>query len=220
MRRSIGFHFAFCILHSAFVLISGCNLVGAVAAKTLGNTRVKPEYTFPPQEPVLVLCESYGRANDLQPAADELANELAEELKEHKVATLVDGERLLALRGDHAGEFAHMKIPDVGRALGATQVLYVDLRQCDVNGIPGANVINGKVEANVRVVDVATGQTKWPSTGEGQTVRADTNYVRNEARQTPLAVRNQMLEELAFSIGRLFYEYEPEYDTGRGLEPQ
>src|SRR5256885_8044222 len=193
-----------CLLPTAYcLLLCGCNIVGAVAAKVLGNPPVKPEYAVP-QEPMLVLVESYGRSNDLQPAADELANLLAAELKEHKVAPLIEGDQLLALRSERPAEFNAMKIPDVGKALGATQVLYVDLRQCDVNSIPGADVINGKIEAKVRVVDVATGQTKWPSTGEGHTMRAETDYVRNEARQTPLAVRNQMLEDLALAIGQLF----------------
>jgi hypothetical protein len=219
MRGSKRVRPSFAILCCALGLTCGCQIVGAVAGKALGPTKVKPEYAFP-QEPMLVLAEAYGRANELQPAADELANELADELRQHKVAPLVPGDRLLALRSERPDEFNQMKIPDVGRALGAAQVLYVDLKQCEVDGVPGADVIYGRIEAKVRIVDVATGQTKWPNTGDGHVLRSDTEYVRKEAHQTPLAVRNQMLQDLAAAIARLFYEYQPDYDTGRGLQPE
>ena len=67
----------------------------------------------------------------------------------------------------------------------------------------------------MRVVDVATGQTKWPDTGVSQPVEAGTDYVRKET-DSPMAVRGQMLQELSTKIGRLFYSYRPDYDVGNG----
>jgi hypothetical protein len=189
----------------------GCNVMSAIAYKTVGPAKIKPEYA-PPQEPLLVLSESYSHSEQLQPAADQLTNLLADELKTHKVAPLIDPEKLLSLRSDHAAEFGKMKIPDVGRALGAKQVLYVDLQECDVNATAGSDTLRGVVSANVRVVDVATGKTKWPLVGTSHPIKADTNYMRKEARDTPMAIRNQMLDDLSGAIARLFYEYSPDFE--------
>jgi hypothetical protein len=209
----------FCLLSSGFCvlpLLSACNILGAVAYKTLGPNEVAPEYK-PPQEPMLVLAESYGKTADLQPAADELAALLGEELKAHKVAPLVAQAKLMELRNGHGKEFDKMKIPEVGRAVGAKQVLYVDLQACEVDGMPGSDMIQGKIAAKVRVVDVETGKTRWPDVGDGYEFKQPSDYVRKEQRDTPLAVRNQMLEDLASAIARLFYGYRPDYDTGRGV---
>ena len=57
----------------------GCNVLGAIAYKTVGPAKVQPEYA-PPQEPLLVLAESYSHSEQLQPAADQLTNLLARTL--------------------------------------------------------------------------------------------------------------------------------------------
>jgi hypothetical protein len=194
------------------LVCGGCSAMGAIAYKTIGPAKVKPEYAPPPHEPMLVLSESYSHSEQLQPAADQFANLLADELKKNKVAPVIEPEKLLALRSDRAAEFAKMKIPDVGRALGAKQILYVDLQECDVNATQGSDMLRGVVSANVRVVDVATGKTKWPLVGASHPMKADTNYMRKEARDTPMAIRNQMLDDLSGAIARLFYEYSPDFE--------
>jgi hypothetical protein len=208
------------MMRSTFVLVvalvlllgsGGCNVLGAIAYKTVGPSKIPPEYK-PPQEPMLVLAESYSHSEQLQPAADQLTNLLVDELKTNKVAPLIEPDKLLSLRSDRAAEFAKMKIPDVGRALGAKQILYVDLQECDVNATAGSDSLRGIVSANVRVVDVATGKTKWPLAGASHPIKADTNYVRKEARDTPMSIRNQMLDDLSGAIARLFYEYSPDFE--------
>jgi hypothetical protein len=175
----------------------------------MGPDTVPAQYV-PPKEPMLVLAESYGQANDLQPYADQLAVMVRNDLKAHGVAPLVDDTKLLALRSDRAREFDKMKIPDVGRAVGAKQVVYIDLRECTFESNPGSDMFQGSIEAKVRVVDVSTGQTRWPDVGGGHPFHAKTDYVRRDARDTPVAVRNLMLEDLAGAIARAFYDTKPD----------
>ena len=75
---------------------------------------------------------------------------------------------------------------------------------------------DAKIEPKVRIVDVETSQTKWPSVSDGQPFAATTDYTRKEARDTPLAVRNMMLEDLSGAISRLFYDFKPNSEGGRG----
>src|SRR5258706_4140581 len=215
MRRS-KFHMrylfsAYCLLPAAFCSLSGCNIGGALAYKVLGPTKVPADYA-PPKEPLLVLVENYRHSADLQPAADQLGNLVVEDLKAHKVGPIVDSNALYTLRSERPGEYQKMKIPDIARYVGAKQVIYVDLEECEVSMVPGADVMRGKIAAKVRVVDVATGQTKWPDTGVSHSVKAGTDYVRKET-DAPLAVRGQMIQELSTKIGRLFYAYQPDFDV-------
>ena len=192
---------------------AGCNVFGAIAYKTMGPEAVPAAYV-PPKELMLVHAE--GRANDMQPFADQLAVMVANDLKLHHVAPLVDDTKLYALRSNKAAEFSKMIIPDVGRAVGAKQVVYIDLRECSFESNPGSDMFQGSVDARVRVVDVATGVTRWPDIGGSQPFTAKTDYVRRDARETPLAVRNMMLEDLAGAISRKFYETKPESSKPTG----
>ena len=207
---------SYCLLptFSLLLFLNGCNIMSALAYKTMGPNKIPAEYT-PLQEPTLVLAESYGKANDLQPYADQLGNLVAKELTAHKVAPLVDDSKLMALRGEKANGYDKMKIPDVGRAVGAKQIIYIDLRQCGIETVPGSDMFQGSIEANVRVVDVSTGQTRWPDVGDSHPFKSKTEFTRRDARDSPLAVRNLMLEDLAAAISRLFYEVKPEFEGGK-----
>jgi hypothetical protein len=128
----------------------------------------------------------------------------------------VDQAKLTDLRMSKGRDFENLKIPEVGRAVGAKQVMYVDLQECNFDNVAGSDMFRGSIKANVRIVDVTTGQTKWPDVGDGHPFAAQTDFTRKEARDTPLAVRNMMLEDLAAAVARLFYDYKPESERGRG----
>jgi hypothetical protein len=205
------FHW-FCLSLAACCLLPcGCTLVGAIASKVLPPDKVVPEYVPPPTEPLLVLAEGLGdRGGDLQPAADELAGVVSAELKAHNVAPIVDQAKLVDLRSTHAQEYPRMTVKDIGKAVGAKQVLCVDLKAADVETLTGSDVMQGHVWARVKIVDVETGRLRWPVGGDGHELKTPTDYVRNNARDTPLAVREQMIQDLAAAIARLFYTYEPD----------
>jgi hypothetical protein len=213
MRRSFVPCAICCLMLAA--LGSGCNLLSAIAYKTVGPGKIPAEYV-PPQEPMLVLTESYHQANDLQPFADQLGLLLQKELETHKVAPLVDPAKLAALKAEKGRDFEKMRIPEIARALGARQVMYVDLQECSFDAVDGAQVFQGAIKAKVRVVDVATAETRWPGVGDGHLFATKTEYVRRDARDTPLLVRNMMLEDLAGAISRLFYDFKPDHEGGRG----
>src|SRR5947209_16854479 len=79
---------------------SGCAIVGAVAAKTIGEPPDPAKYT-PPQQPMLVVVENYQHAADLEGPADQIAESLTRQLAEHKVAPVVEQSALLELRASH-----------------------------------------------------------------------------------------------------------------------
>src|SRR5579862_7685465 len=109
----------------ALLACGGCEIVGAVLSKTTGPDSVDAEYV-PPQEPMLVLVESWGNAGSVGADSERLSAALVKELKDNKVAPLVDPNKLESLRDADSGT-ANMPITDLGRKLGAKQVLYVNV---------------------------------------------------------------------------------------------
>ncbi len=193
-----------CVLLAVLGLGSGCQIVGVIASKTMGEGAAPAEYE-PAKEITLVVVENYQHPADLQGPADQLAELLTRQLEEHKVAPLVAQSQLNELRAARPTEFAKMKITDLGRELGARQVVYVDLKHCEVNPTIGSDTLQGRVEAYVKVVDVASGLTKFPTVGEGRPFKSSGDFTPEEGSHTALAMRNQMIDELAVGIGQLFY---------------
>ena len=182
--KKLTLYLALFVSHASFLGLSGCNILSALAYKTNGPMAIPAEYK-PPQQPMLVMAESFHQANDLQPYADQLATLIEAELKLHKVAPLVDQAKLTALRVKKGRDFEKMMIPDVGRAVGASQVMYIDLQECNFDGVQGSDMFQGSVKAKVRIVEVASAATKWPDVGDGHPFAAKTEYTRKDARDTP-----------------------------------
>lgn len=203
------FRAASCILHAAVLLSSGCNIAGALAYKVVGPPEVQAEYK-PPQEPLLVLVENFQNPGQLQSVSDELASAITQEIVANKAAPTIDPGLVVNYRSEHPSEYKKMRIPEIGKAVGARQIVYVDLQRCDVTSVPGADTLSGHIAAKVRVVDADTGATRWPNTGDGQPFNASTDYIRRDAADTGLTMRNQMVNDLSVAVGRLFYKYKPD----------
>jgi hypothetical protein len=62
----------------------------------------------------------------------------------------------------------------------------------------------------VKVVDVDTGQTKWPGVGDGKEFPIHTDYNHSEGRKTEESIRDQVLDDLSDGISQLFYTHQPE----------
>ncbi|HZZ43871.1 MAG TPA: hypothetical protein VFE58_13120 [Tepidisphaeraceae bacterium] len=210
-------------LLSLFCLfLAGCNIVGAgavVGEKIFGPAAVDAEYKLG-TEPVLILVENYrnplGALSDSEEVSQFVVDALHENLKEtdkDKPAkiNIIDPEKLLEYQNAHPIEYAKMKIPDIGRALGAKQVLYVDLMVSGVDATPGSELLRAKFAANVKVVDVATGQTRWPNDmAHGTPVAWESKPQRPTDEVYPAAVRERALRVGSDHIARLFYKWKPD----------
>ena len=68
----------------------------------------------------------------------------------------------------------------------------------------------------VRVVDAQTGQTRWPTdTTQGHMVTVGTPYAKPGMKADEATVREQLCQDLATHVARLFYDWQSEgADTG------
>jgi hypothetical protein len=200
---------------------AGCNMVGAgavIADKVFGPSAIDPVYVLGP-EPVLVLVENYrnpvGSLSDSEQVTHFIVDHLRENLKAEKdkpaKINVIDPDKLIELQNARPSEYAKMKIPQVGKALGAKQVLYVDLQVSGVNVTPGSELLRGRFNAVVKVVDVATGQTRWPNDiADGFPVGWESKPQRPGDRVFPAAVRERALRVGASRVARLFYKWKPD----------
>ena len=199
-----------------FLSLSGCTAANAIGYKVLGPPAVDAQYV-PVKEPMLVLVESY-RSNTGLSDAEILSRYLMTELTEHKVAPLISLDDLYALRTNKGDDFRKMSIAAIGREAGAKQVLYVDVQQSGIGAPTGSELLKGRVAVQVRVVDVATGDSRWPiGASQGVPLAYETPLPRADENTTEAMVRQRMHEAMATRIARLFYKWKPQ-DTGEQLD--
>lgn len=183
----------------------GCNVIGAVGGQLGGPQKVKARYT-PPRELMLVLVENYHNPAATRLDAQRLGLRLTEELGRWKVAPTVDAGTLESLRARE--DFSKMPVEQVGRAAGARQVLYVNLREFATSTTVGGDATQGRAEMHVRVVDAATGRTRWPTdASRGYPVTVETPWASGG---NEVAVKGQLAQRAAYEIVRLLRTWSPE----------
>ena len=196
-----------CIL--VLLSLGGCTPVGAIAGKLVGPPPVKPRYLPPKDQPMLVLVENYRNPSATALDGQRLALRIEEELRRHRIAPVVPADSLESVRSDPA--YAKMTIPAIGRATGAKQVLYVNVATFSVETTVANEMLRGRTEMTVRVVDAATGATRWPTvTPTGHPLTIETPWLREGHDVTDASLRDQMSRQAASYILRLFRKHRPE----------
>jgi hypothetical protein len=190
----------------------GCSLLSAAAYK-LGPPPTTPaQYKLGPDLAV-VLVENSRNPSPTEVDARQIAALLREDLAEHKSAVLVGEHAVLRLRDRDPAGFAKMSITEIGRAVGAQQVVYVDLYRVSVEIDSGNQMVRGMIEASVRVIDVRTGSNRWPKDmTQGVPIGFETPFTDIGSQMTDASVRRVMHQKLVRTIGRLFRDWVPETD--------
>lgn len=183
----------------------GCNIVGFVASAV--PQKIEAKYV-PPKTPMLVLVENQQNPGMAIAEADQLTGFICDELAAYEVAPLVEQKKLTKLR-DSNENANRMTISQIGKAVGAEQVLYVDLRRLNVSGMRDGIPSHGRIEAVVRVVDVKTGKTVFPAMGQsGWPISMETPMAALGQRDVNEdAIRESLLFSAGTAIGRLFHDY-------------
>ena len=186
---------------------AGCSSAGALAHKFIGPPPIPAQYK-PAKEPMLVLVENYRNPSAAMLDARRLAMVLGDELRRYDVAPVVSPRRLDAV--ESVPGFASMSIPAVGRAAGAKQVLYVHVGRFGVESTVGGEMIKGSADMTVRVVDAATGDSRWPVDAGGHPVAIQTPWLRRGEGADEASLREQMSRRAADYIVKLFRKHSVE----------
>ncbi len=200
---------ALCAVTLGLLLAAGgCAQVAGVVANSQGPQDVQAEYV-PKKVATLVLAEAdpRGTADDL--SARDIGRRVEAEWTVHKLSLLVDSNAVESLRTKMGAQYHHMSISDVGRALGAKQVLYISVNSASAE--PTADVLRGNVVVHAKIVEVSSGDSLWPSsTTVGEQVDAQSEYVNKGDGIDESTVLNETRLVLATDLVKKFYKWNPE----------
>lgn len=192
------------------LLLAGTNLScyvpSIIVAKTVGETI--PAKYIPAKAPTLILAESYRPSAQGTIDADQLAIFIAEEMRRHEIAPIIEPVKVMDLRSKDPAAYRKLRISEIGNLLGAQQVLYVNLDESSVEYAGTAEFIRATARANVKFVDVRTGETIWPTdASEGYPASAQSSWQKAANGSSEATARQATQQSLALQIGRLFRNF-------------
>jgi hypothetical protein len=192
------------------VLAGGCQLVGVLVAKAQGDPPT-PALYVPLKVPTLVLAEHSPASGVDDVSSQDIGRRTADFWEDSKLSPLIDLSKLEELRLKQPDAYDSMSTVAIGRALGAKQVLYIDVRDNHDETAGGSDTIRATASARVRMIDVATGQTLWPTAAaEGYFLDAKTAYQARGEGVSESTQLEQVRAMLADEITKLFYSHVPE----------
>jgi hypothetical protein len=192
---------------AAFSLMSGCSILGVISERASGGDEQKAKYVPNKNDSMLVLVESYGLALDSDVEIQHMTLTLRKTLVDDKIASMVDPNALERLKDANPDQYKNTTITDIGRKVGARQVLYVNIWRSEIVNPPGSGQMRGHMDATVKIVDTATGDTRWPVDAPSEAVQITTNWTPENADTTETDLRAQMADQMAEDIGKLFHNY-------------
>ena len=206
---------ALCMATSVFAVAfdSGCTLVGVAAAKLAPDPTIPAKYV-PEKAPTLILVENYHNPASLRLESDSVASAVMSDLKANSVAPLIDPQEAADLRHKDVDAYRKMPLDAIGKAVGARQVIYIDLEQFDVTHALASDLFAGNATVRVRVVG-ETGEMLWPTdTAGGYPLSVKVDPQRNGQNGGEDAVRQQLTAAVADKIGKLFHPWQSESSDG------
>lgn len=189
--------------------VAGCSVPGALLYKFAGPPAIPARYNVP-KTPLLVLVENAHSGAIAIPETDALAQVIYEDLRENKVAPLIDPDKVHELRDHNPITFAKMSIAEIGQRVGAQQVLYIRVHQLDIEAPPASDVVRLKIGAKIRIVEAAIARTTWPDSGDTEAFEVETPWQRIEPGTSRSSLNQEILRESGEEIARWFYAYKPE----------
>jgi hypothetical protein len=195
-------------------MVSGCVAVAAIASKASPPPAVPAEYK-PAKELTLVLVESYENPDLYEVESERIARDLTEAFAaEKKTFPVVPEQRLMELKASKGSEFRQMSVPGIAKALGAKQVIYVDLMKFTADPAIGSETMRGEARATVKLVDADTGHTLWPrDSSVGREISYTTPALSAEGTSRN-AVQQQLYEHMGEQIEHLFHDWVDEAQQG------
>jgi hypothetical protein len=195
----------------AGTLLGGCNIVGPVAAVAAGPPKVEAMYTLA-NVPTVVFVDD--RNNLVSPVTLRrvIAERASQEIMINELVTSTISPQdalLIASRSDRASNL--LGIEDIGRAVGAQQVVYVSITE--FKDTPDGYTPRPVAAAEVKVIDVANHQRVFPAGEvaagwEVKTMGKPVDPSLYSSRASRLQIYEALAGQLGDEIAKVFYKHE------------
>jgi hypothetical protein len=164
------------ILRSALILLMplmtlmcvGCDSVGVVASKIVGDETIAPVYAgFKGQRVAIIVWADEGLTVDHPSICADVAGSLEGKLQqgvdakvdELKGTTFLDRQRVLRFQEAHP-EFQSDSAEEIALKLPATRLIYVEVQSLSLHPNESVDLSRGNVVADVKVIEIAGGKAK------------------------------------------------------------
>lgn len=196
---------------AAWALCS-CNVVTPVAYVIMGPPTVEPEIELP-DVPTVVFIDD--RQNVVNPVSlrKVIADRCAQELMTQKVlTTMISSQDAMAIASKKDRSSEVMSIEQIGEAVGAKQVIYIEMVQ--FTETPDGAIVAPTAACRVKVLDVENRRRIYPPEGAVEGSRflhmslapMDPNVLRTSSGR--LAVFNALANEVGMRVSLLFFEHD------------
>ncbi len=147
---------------------TGCEAVGVVASRVIGEGNVAPVYTgFKGQQVAIIVWADEGLTVDHPSICADVAGSLENKLQqgvdakvdELQGTTFLDRQRVLRFQEAHP-EFQTDSADQIALKLPATRVIYIEVQSLSLHPNESVDLSRGSVAADVKVIEVNGGQAK------------------------------------------------------------
>ncbi len=224
MNRRIQTVIMFALVAAAGAGLGSCNIVGPAAYLLGGQDKVDAQYALS-DRPTVVFVDDPENILPHRSLRRLIGDKVSQELMVRKlVTTTISPADALAVAGrERFGE--QMPIDAIGRAVGAEQVVFIDMVSFSLSP---DNVTPRPVGAcQVKVIDVTNRERLFPSADDGfrgslgypvQVAMRAVSLERYRTTSSRRSIREQLANEIADQITKVFYRHVPD-ELGSHLNP-
>jgi hypothetical protein len=185
---------------------SGCQVAG-YAANLAGGPATTAQYT-PAHKPLVVIVKDQPDPTGMHVESEAISAEIERQITEYKIAPVISADRVMELRTSMPGEFSTMTPAKMGHAVGADQVLYVEIINSDRDSEATQDMLRGRISASIKMIDANTGVTLWPNDDSGGSIVNYQTPLKHLGDQTSaLSVEQTLDAGFAERIVRMFRNY-------------
>ena len=209
--------FVFCWL-VAVMALPGCNFIGAAAYVLIPQPPVPPKFELEDKPALIVVEDRHSLIQD-PTVVRRINGAIRNALEEEKVVTtgFVSQAEVTALEGRLGSAYRSTSLQEIGRQLGARQVIYAEITAYRLQ--LGGGVYRPAMSMSVKVIDIDQGQRAFPppiNEATGVANNATSEPVATELRATSRAAEGnaaqtiaarQLAAQAGLDVARLFFEW-------------
>ena len=197
-----------CILFCLPFLLAGCNYLGFIADKSMLGKDKPAQYTLS-KDSTVVIAENWRNPTGSETDAQEIEQAVYDELRQHDLGTQVSPTEVMDLKAQRP-DFSKLSIAQIGKLVGAKQIIYINLTQTELVRAMGSDAYTGKATARVKVVDADTGESLWPiDNADGFPISVSTEMAMARTNKSKTSLRELLIQATAAHIAELFYTVHP-----------
>jgi len=190
----------------AALVSGGCQIPGLLGTPTRHEKKIPAEYdlTEHTEEKILVLVEQPAYLNAGTNLRYYITNAMNRDIVlriKIEPEMLVDYSELSHLRSGRS-DFAQLSKAEVGKAIGADMVLYVDIDSYQLRQMPDEGYLNGFLSGRAVLLETKTGGQLWPTGGGSKIIKVGFDV---ENRSEDIAVK-RLAMAFAYCTVRYLYD--------------